>query len=141
MDLDITPAIERATAKKTVLAGLSRLPKTAWRDLMVEILVEQGVFTNGAPAPGAVPGATAPGQSAGRPAPPPSPGPAYSGTKTDHIIEVLTQTPRMPVADLALIVYGANDAVAIKRVTALLVGLKRQGRAKTPQRGQWEVIP
>ncbi len=129
MDLDITRAVERAAAKKNVLGALSGLPKAAWRDLMVEILVEHGVFTNGAVTPGN-----------GQPdAAKPVAVPQHAGSKTAELVAILTQAPRTPVSELAQKIYGASDPPAVKRATALLVSLKRQGRAKTVGRGRWEV--
>lgn len=137
MDLDITLAVERANAKRGVLAALAHLPKAAWRDLMVEMLVEQGVLANGTQTPVA---------SAIAVTGPPSGSQATSaashrgaGTKTDELISLLTQTPKTHVRDLAAKVYGSDDAGSIKKTTALLRSLTKQGRAKKAGRGKWEV--
>jgi hypothetical protein len=136
MELDIAPAIQRAAAKRDVLAGLSRLPRAAWKDLLVEILVEQGTISDGSHAIQ---------ESLPLPVRPPLRSVAHAvesaGVKTTALVGLLAGSPGMAIGDLAFKLYGVRDATSMKKTRALLVGLKRQGRTRTVGRGHWEVVP
>ena len=52
----------------------------------------------------------------------------------------LAAKPGMPIPDLAARVYGTDNDMNRKRIRSVLVGLKKQKRARQIGRGRWEAI-
>ena len=60
--------------------------------------------------------------------------------KTDTLIAVLTEHPRLAIRDLSKRVYGDDAQDNQDRTRSLLAALKRSGRAMNFGPGEWEVV-
>jgi hypothetical protein len=61
-------------------------------------------------------------------------------SKKDQLHRLLCDRPGIPISEMALEIYDTDDALAMRRIRAILVGLKKQGRVTNRKRGIWKGV-
>jgi hypothetical protein len=62
------------------------------------------------------------------------------GARAKSILEALGRQPRIPVQELAQLIYGETNKINVSRVRAILWTLKHKGLLANTGTGKWEVI-
>jgi hypothetical protein len=143
-------AIEKARVKRAVAGQLSQLSPDAQRDVLADLLLaidaNDGSQRGQLPLPNAETVVARPTASRsplaklkharGRPT-----GARNTGGqgRTEAIYRALLERPGISIAELAKAAYPGEEDVTHK-VRAILWSLKKQGRAKNPDPGKWEVV-
>ncbi len=125
----------KAQVKRTIAQQLAALPQQAQADVLADLRLavtagEIGRVNGASRAATGKPQGVPVGRRAVR---------KRMGTFTDAVHAALKASPRIPIADLAKTVYGA-DPEGTRKLRQVIFSLKKQGRAKRVGPAQWEAV-